>query len=379
MIFKISGTSILFSLFVLFNSCTETKKGSDISDTALKNAYNNYFLFGTSLNKHQLAGNDTLSLQVSIKHFNAVTAENDMKWENIHPLPDQYNFEVADKLVDFAEKNNMFLIGHTLIWHSQTPDWVFEDENGNLTSRDTLLERMKDHIYTIVGRYKGKVHGWDVVNEAINDDGTLRQSKWMQIIGEDYIQKAFEFAHQADTAAELYYNDYSMTNPLKRKSVVQLIKNLNDKGIKTDGIGMQAHYGLEFPKIEEFEQSIIDFASTGAKVMLTELDVSVLPFPSQKQSADISLQYDLKDELNPFVNGLPDSVETAFINQYTNLFKICIKHKDKISRISMWGINDGQSWKNDWPISGRTDYPLLFDRKNQPKKVVNALIKLVEE
>lgn len=377
--FKILVNIFFVSLIVLFSSCKETTNNCSISDIALKDVYKEFFLFGTALSNYQITGNDTMSLKVASQHFNAVTAENDMKWENIHPQPNQYYFEVADKLVEFAEKNNMFVIGHTLIWHSQTPSWVFEDENGNLTSRDTLLQRMKDHIFTIVGRYKGRVHGWDVVNEAINDDGSLRQSKWLQIIGEDYIQKAFEYAHQADTSAELYYNDFSMTKALKRKSVISLIENLSDKGIKIDGIGMQAHYGLEFPETEEFEQSIVEFSLTGSQIMLTELDVSVLPFPSQKQSAEISLRYELKDELNPFTNGLPDSVESAFIKKYSDLFKICIKHKDKISRVSTWGINDEQSWKNDWPIHGRTDYPLLFDRENHPKKVINALIDLVED
>lgn len=365
----------MVSIIYLISGCSKNPESAEIT---LKDAFSGKFLIGTALCNKQLIGEDSVSVNIAVKHFNAVTAENDMKWERIHPLPNQYYFDIADKLIEFGEKNKAFIVGHTLVWHSQTPNWVFEDENGNLTTRDTLLKRMKEHIFTVVGHYRGKVNGWDVVNEAINDDGTLRQSKWMQIIGEDYMQKAFEYAHQADSSAELYYNDYSMTNELKRKAVIQLVNNLKSKGIKIDGIGMQAHYSLDYPDMNEFEQSIVDYASTGAQVMLTELDVSVLPFPTAKQSAEISMQFELSDELNPYPKELPDSVENTFIHQYSNLFQVCIKHHDKISRVSFWGVNDGQSWKNYWPIPGRTDYPLLFDRNNNPKKVVNAIIELVE-
>ncbi len=200
----------------------------------------------------------------------------------------------------------------------------------------------------------------------------------MQIIGKDYIRKAFEFAHEADTSAELYYNDYSMTTELKRKRVVQLVNNLNNNGTQIDGIGMQAHFGMNYFNIDEFEKSIIEYATTGAQVMLTELDISVLPFPSAGQSAEVSLKFEFQEELNPFSEGLPDSVEAGLIKTYTDIFSICKKHHEKISRITLWGINDGQSWKNHWPVPGRTDYPLLFDRNNKPKKVVKALIQIAE-
>jgi len=345
---------------------------------SLKEAFKDRFLVGTALGANQIAGDDPQALELTIKQFNTITPENVMKFGPIHPQPDSFNFEPADRFVEFGEKNNMFIVGHTLVWHSQTSRWVFTDDDGNDVDRETLLARMKNHIDTVVGRYKGRVKGWDVVNEALNDDGTLRQSKWLQIIGEDYIEKAFEYAHAADPDAELYYNDYSMHNQQKAQGAVRLVKSLLDKGIQVNGIGMQGHWGLDYPKIEDAEASIVAFGELGVNVMITELDINVLPDPFQWRSADVGMDVDREKALNPYVDGLPDSVQQKLTDQYVKLFALFLKHSDTVSRVTFWGTHDGHSWKNDWPVRGRTNYPLLFDREYMPKPAYYAIMNLAK-
>lgn len=345
---------------------------------SLKNAYKDAFLIGTALNRNQILGKDSGAIELTKKQFNAITAENDMKWENIHPKPNAFNFAVADSFVDFGLKNNMSVFGHCLVWHSQTPDWVFQNTEGKATSRDTLLKRMHNHITTIVGRYKGRVKGWDVVNEAITDDGKLRESKWKKIIGNDFIEKAFEFAHDADPEAELYYNDYSLVNKAKRDAVIKLVKSLKKKGVTITAVGEQGHYGLDYPKPEALDVTINELAKLDVKVIITEMDVTVIPFPSNSGSADISLNVEFKKKYDPYSAGLPDSINVKLADKYSELFNVLLKHRRVISRVSFWGVNDAQSWRNYWPIKGRSDYPLIFDRKNKPKKAFNALLKCAE-
>lgn len=342
---------------------------------SLKDVFKNDFYIGTALNQDQIEGVDSKSLILLNKHFNSITAENVMKWDNIHPGPDKYNFELADKFVALGEKNKMFMVGHVLVWHHQTPDWVFRDENGNLIDRDTLLQRMRDHIFTVMSRYKGRVIAWDVVNEALDDDGQFRKTRWFEIIGEDYIKKAFEYAHEADPGAELIYNDFSLIKPVKRDSLVRLVRDLQSKDVKIDGIGEQGHYYLDYPDNNDLEASIVAFSKLGVKVMLTELDINVLPFPSQERGADVSLNFDLKKEYNPYPEVLPDSMQQILAKRYAEFFEIFHKHKDRINRVTIWGIHDGQSWCNNWPIKGRTNYPLLFDRQYKPKPAFYAVIK----
>ncbi len=343
--------------------------------TTLKDAFANQFYIGTALNADQINGIDTAALKVVKTHFNSVTAENCMKSEQLQPIEGQFDFTLADKFVDFAQQNNMHIVGHTLIWHSQAPQWFFTDLMGNDVSREVLIERMKTHITTVIGRYKNRIHAWDVVNEAILDDGSWRQSKFYQIIGEDFVKLAFEFAHQADSTAQLNYNDYSMANVGKREGVVKMVKNLQQQGIKIDGIGMQGHLDMKTPAIEEFEKSILAFSALGMNVMITELDLTVLPSPWENAGADVSLNTEYKQEMNPFTAGLPDSVATVQHNRYADFFKLFIKHQDKIGRVTLWGVNDLQSWRNGWPMQGRTDYALIFDRHNQPKPIVETIIK----
>lgn len=343
----------------------------------LKAAFVEHFMIGTALGGNQINGENAEALTLTIEQFNTITAENDMKFGPIHPEPETYRFETADRFVEFGEQHNMFIVGHTLVWHSQTGRWVFTETNGQDVDRETLLGRMQDHISTVVGRYKGRVNGWDVVNEALNEDGSLRQSKWLQIIGEDYLQKAFEFAHQADPAAELYYNDYNMFHKEKREGAVRLVQNLLDSGVKVDGIGMQGHWGLDYPSIEDAEASILAFSELGVKVMITELDINVLPDPAKWRGADISMNAEAQQAIDPYKDGLPDSVQQQLADRYGELFALFLKHSDKISRVTFWGTHDGHSWKNNWPVRGRTNYPLLFDRNYQPKPAFYAVMELV--
>lgn len=340
----------------------------------LKDKFADNFKIGTAISKAQVLNPSDPELLLAAKHFNTFTPENSMKWESVNPLPNEYQFDVADALVNFAKKNNQQLVGHTLVWHSQTPDWVFEDDSGNLLQREQLLERMQHHIKTVAGRYADQIFAWDVVNEALNEDGTLRESKWQQIIGDDFIEHAFMFAHQAAPKAKLYYNDYNMFKPEKRAGAVALINRLKQKGIQIDGVGMQAHYSLDYPDFAEVEDSIVAFAATGVDVMITELDISVLPFPENlAEGADVSLDIALQQQYNPYKAGIPKDVEQKLASRYQALFSIYKKHSDSIGRVTFWGVSDKQTWRNGWPMQGRTDYPLLIDRNMQIKGFVDSL------
>lgn len=258
------------------------------------------------------------------------------------------------------------------MWHSQLPRWFCTDSEGKNVSPEVLKQRMKDHIYTVVGRYKGRVKGWDVVNEAIIEDGSYRKTKFYEILGEEFIPLAFQYAHEADPDAELYYNDYGMNVEGRRNTVVKMVKDMKEKGLRVDAIGMQGHMGMDYPDIKEFEESIWAFASTGAKVMITEWDMSALP--TAKQGANISDTVAYRKILNPYPEALPDSVSEQWNARMEAFFNLFIKHSDVITRVTAWGVTDGDSWKNDFPVRGRRDYPLLFDRSYQPKPFVTELI-----
>lgn len=358
----------------LFSCSSENKK-----EATLKTAFKDNFYVGAALNRAQYLGYDAKAQEVVKKHFNSIVAENCMKSEKLQPKEGEFFFKDADKFIQFGEENGMHIIGHTLIWHSQIPRWFFKDENGNDVSSEVLIERMRSHIHTVVGRYKGKVKGWDVVNEAIVDDGEWRNSKFYQILGEDFIKYAFQFAHEADPDAELYYNDYSMAMQGRRDGVVRMVKSLQEQGIRIDGIGMQGHLGMDSPSIEDFEQSILAFSELGLKVMITELDLSVLPSPQINQGANISDMTAYREQLDPYPNGLPEEMEAIWEERFFEFFKLFVKHSDKISRVTLWGVSDAGSWKNDFPVRGRTDYPLLFDRDYNAKPIVEKIIELAEQ
>jgi Beta-1,4-xylanase len=370
---KHPAISIFLALFFMLSNIIVFSQDNK-NEATLKSAFKNNFYIGAALNVKQILGYDTAATRVLLQHFNSIVAENCMKSELIQPQEGKFNFYDADKFVELGEKNNMHIIGHTLVWHSQTPRWFFIDENGNDVSREILIERMRNHIHTVVGRYKGKVKGWDVVNEAILDNGSWRKSKFYEIIGEDFVKLAFRFAHEADPSAELYYNDYSMSLPGRRDGVIRLVKSLQEEKIKIDGIGMQGHLNMDSPTIEDFEKSILAFSNLGVKVMITELDLSALPSPWSNMGANISDTVAYQAKMNPHINGLPQEVEKIWEERYLDFFKLFLKHQDKISRVTLWGLSDANSWKNDFPIKGRTDYPLLFDRNYQAKPVVVRII-----
>lgn len=348
------------------------------SQPALKDVLGKYFLVGAAVDRNLPAGEDPQAETLVKAQFNQVVAENCMKGELIHPEVNRYDWTDADRLVDWSQRNGMTLIGHCLVWHSQPPKWMFTDETGKNVSRETLIGRMYSHIMTVVTRYRGKIKGWDVVNEAFEDDGSYRKTPYYNIIGPEYLALAFQFAHEADPDAELYYNDYSMSKPGKREAVCQLVRQLKAKGIRIDAVGMQSHNGYNYPDYSDYEKSLEAFAAEGVKVMLTELDMNMLPNPKDFNGAEISQNFKLMEQYNPYVKGLDKKAQKLFNQRYLDLFRIVERHKDVISRVTFWGVNDGHTWLNDWPVKGRTNYPMLFDRDYQAKPVVKDILKLFE-
>ena len=360
----------LFVLLIspIFWQCAENVD----AEPAVKDIFGDKFLIGAAINVNQSSGCDTMATNVLKTHFNSIVAENCMKSEKIHPEKNHYSWEDADQFVKFGETNNMTITGHCLIWHSQLAPWFPYDDEGNYVTPDTLKQRMKDHIYAVAGRYKGKIKGWDVVNEAILEDGSYRKSPFYEILGEEFIPLAFQYAHEADPDAELYYNDYAMNLPAKREAVVKLVKDLKKRGLRIDAIGMQGHMGMDYPDINEFEESINAYASTGCKVMITEWDMSALP--TINQGANISDNVEYQKDLNPYPDGLPEDISSVWNERMEQFFELFLKHSDDISRVTLWGVSDGDSWKNDWPMKGRKEYPLLFDRNYELKPFMKKLI-----
>jgi len=377
---KISYLLIACVTFALI-SCNNTRNNGKQShqEPVLKEIFKNKFHIGVALNRQEFMGLNKKADEAIKRHFNSIVAENCMKSMFLQPKEGEFFFDDADKFIEFGQKNNMHIIGHTLIWHSQAPGWFFRDENGNDVSADVLKERMRNHIHTVVGRYKGKVKGWDVVNEAIEDNSDWRKSKFYDIIGEDFIKLAFQYAHEADPDGELYYNDYSMTLDGRRQSVIRMVKSLQEQGVRIDGIGMQGHVDMYGPTLEEFEKSILGFSDLGVKVMVTELDVSALPSPWTNVGANISDTVDYQEKMNPYPNGLPANIESEWEERYMQLFRLFLKHQDKIDRVTLWGLSDATSWKNNFPIRNRVDYPLLFDRNYDPKPVIGKFSGLEKE
>ena len=343
-------------------------------EPALKEVFKDDFLIGGALNRNLVTGQDPKAAEIAIRQYNTATPENDMKWSNIHPQPNQYNWGPADSFVDFCEKNNMVPIGHCLVWHSQVPRWTFQDDSGNPLTREALLARMREHITTVVGRYKGRVKGWDVVNEALNQDGTLRNSQWFRIISEgkseqqyDHIAKAFEYAHAADPDAELYYNDYSLsTDRAKCDGAVAIVKYLKSQGLRIDGVGMQLHGGLTYPKVEDLEYAITTLAATGVKVMVTELDIRTQA--RGYRGADVG-RINRQSTEDP--EAAAAQTQKKLADKYAEIFSVLLKHKKEITRVTFWGVYDKTSW-----IGGS---PLLFDRNYQPKQAFDAVIEVAKK
>ncbi len=343
----------------------------------MREAFSDKFLIGTALNVKQIRSRNRDLQNLIGRQFSAVVAENCMKGEVVQPKEGVFNFKDGDLLCELAERNAQVVTGHCLIWHSQPPKWMFTDKDGKTVSREVLIERMKSHIYAVAGHFKGRVKGWDVVNEAILDNGKFRKSEYYRIIGPEFIRLAFQFAHEADPDAELYYNDYSMDRPGKRDAVVRLIRDLKAHGCRIDAVGMQSHVAFDTP-LDEYEKSIEAFAAEGVKVMVTELDLSVLPWPKGNFGAAVETNFTYNDSLNPYRKGLSKEKEKEQTDFYTRLFDIYLRHSKDITRVTFWGVTDGDSWKNNWPVHGRTDYPLAFDRKMKAKPFVKEIIKMAK-
>jgi endo-1,4-beta-xylanase len=340
---------------VLIMACGTQQEVSE--EKGLKDYYADYFPIGVAIGPHALSTDEAGFI---LHEFNSITAENAMKMGPIHPKEDEYFWEHADSIVNFAVRNNMKLRGHTLCWHNQTPAWLFVDVKGDTVSKEVLLARLKDHITTVVNRYKGKIYAWDVVNEAISDkpDEFYRNSVWYKICGEEYIAKAFEYAHEADPDALLFYNDYNEIFPDKREKIFKLVRELKDSGIPIHGLGLQAHLGIYEPVAEYLDSALIRYSQLGIPLHITELDISVYKKEHGRR--------DRKPEDDNTV-FTPD-LEEKQVEMYTHCFELFRKHKDAIGSVTFWNISDRSSWLDNFPVRERKDYPLLFDKDLKPKK-----------
>ncbi len=349
---------------------------------ALKDVFNDAFVIGTAVSEAIVSGKDAASRATVLRHFRSITVENAMKAGPLNPRPGVWNFGPADAFVEFGEAHGMFIVGHTLVWHNQTPAWFFQDERGVANAPKAQIERMRSHIEAVAGRYKGRVHAWDVVNEVIDNDGSYRRTSWVNAVGsgDELVRAAFRFASQYAPGAELYYNDFNAWRPAKRDGIVRMVKMLQSEGIRIDGVGMQGHWGLNYPRTEYIEAAIDAYAALGVKVMISELDIDVLPVTREGQvigtvMSDPQFQLEeFKDYLDPYRGGLPEAVERQAAGRWAELFRIFYARRDKIDRVTLWGVHDGLSWKNHYPVPGRTNYPLLFDRNLQPKPAFDAVL-----
>jgi endo-1,4-beta-xylanase len=388
----------------------------------LKEAYKDHFHVGVAINRtiatstavradnvNRTSEQVNKDIAVVLEQFNRISPENDLKWALIHPREgaDGYNFGPADAFVDFGVTHHMFIVGHTLVWHGQTPRWVFQGTNmppgvtnalspapaavnavgtnvsgggrsgrgfgggfgrggfsGPRASREELLQRMRDHIHTVVGRYKGKIQAWDVVNEAVADDGTniLRNSLWLEIIGPDFIAKAFEYAHEADPDATLRYNDYGLENPAKRRKLITLIKSLQEQHVPVMAIGSQTHVSVSSPSFEQEDQALTEMETLGLPIHITELDVNSAQGGQRTTGADVA------NNAATTQGGLVDDANRRLAEAYAGLFRSFVKHDKSVKVVTFWGVNDGVSWR----AQGR---PLLFDGKDQPKPAFEAVIR----
>lgn len=373
---------IVLALLLLGSARSQNINKKTGTTQVLKEVYKDAFLVGAAVTPSITSGADKASQEILLQHFNSITVENVMKAALINPQPGVFNFGPADDYVAFGEKNNMFIIGHTLVWHNQCPAWFFTNAAGQPNTKAEQIERLRQHIQTVAGRYAGRVHGWDVVNEVIDNDGSYRPTTWVNAFGngDTLVKYAFKFAAQYAPNTELYYNDFNTWRPAKRDGIVRMVKMLQKEGLRIDGVGMQGHWGLNYPKNQYIEEAINAYAACGVKVMITELDVDVLPLTKEGQiigqgMADKQFQLEeFKSFFDPYPHGLPDSVQVLLTKRYAELFGIFYNLRNKIARVTLWGIHDGMSWKNDYPIPGRTDYPLLWDRQRKPKPALEAVL-----
>ena len=362
---------VLIPLLVLtFQFCNSGKKIHQTTTTAidsakgLKDYYKNYFTMGAAVSPRVLQTDEAALI---LQQFSSMTPENAMKMGPVHPKENEYFWRDADSIAAFAQRNNMKLRGHTLCWHNQTPDWLFKDAAGKPVTKDVLLQRLKDHITTVVKRYKGTIYAWDVVNEAISDkkEEWLRNSLWYQICGEEYIARAFQYAHEADPDALLFYNDYNEINPVKREKIYKLVKSLKDAGVPIHGVGLQAHWAVNEPTRGQLDSTLKRFVELGLKIQFTELDISVY-----------SKEHDARGRRTEDANtAFTIDKEQKQLEVYKMCFELFRKYRQHISAVTFWNISDRSSWLDNFPVRNRKDYPLLFDKSLKPKKAFWEVVK----
>ncbi len=356
-------------LFCVYMACTsivasaQPRQMQRVDDpTGYKDTYKDYFTVGVALNIRNVASPEQMA--VVKKNFNSVTAENAMKPGEIHPKEGVWNFAGADSIANWCRANGVKMRGHCLAWHSQFANWMFTDKKGKPVSKEVFYERLRDHIHTVVNRYKDIVYAWDVLNEAIADgDGRrapwmkeapspYRKTKMMDLCGEEFIVKVFQFAREADPNVELFYNDYNACQPAKRDRIYNMVKKMKEMGAPIDGIGMQGHYNIYFPSMEDFDAAIVKYSKIVDKIHITELDLRT------NEEMGGQLQFSLGK-----AGEVPQYIKTLHEAQYANLFRVLRKHKDVVKNVTFWNLSDADSW------IGVNNYPLPFDKDVKPKKV----------
>ncbi len=349
----------------------------DLATVRLFEKYASHFTIGAAAD----SGSYSTHAALLQKHFNGITTENEMKFESLQRTEGVFDYSAADAIVAFAQANGMKMRGHALVWHRQTPAWVFTDSAGAAATPELVLERMRSHITSVVGHFRGKVAVWDVVNEAMMDDGELRtateeredqRSPWHGSLGESYIAEAFRAANAADPAAKLFYNDYYDYIPAKHQAIYEMLRRLLDEGVPVHGVGMQCHLNIEpstdpanqaYHQTTENLQSAIElYSSLGLEVHVTELDVSVyIP----------GMQY--TPETFYTAETFTADVQSRQAERYREFFDLFRRHSEAITNVTFWGIADDNTWLSEFS-SGRKDFPLLFDSSHQPKPAFAAIV-----
>jgi endo-1,4-beta-xylanase len=348
------------------------------SSPSLKEVFTGKFLIGAALGATVAQEPGHRLRPLVEKHFNSLVSTNLMKWGPYNPTPGEYNDTPAEAFFTYGRSLDQYMVGHCLFWHAQTPKWVFEGDQGQPATRDLLLQRMRERVQRVAKLYGSRTDAWDVVNEAIVEDGSLRNSPFSRILGSDWIVDAFRLANEElPKNITLLYNDYNMETPGRLASVVKLVHDLRAKGLRIEAVGSQAHWRLETPTIAEIEASIVALSDAGVKVHFTELDIEVLPRTAA--GAEISMREQRTPENDPYTKGLPPEIQAKLARRYADLFTLFLKHADTIERVTFWGVTDGDSWLNGWPVRGRTNHPLLFDRDGQPKPAFDAVVEAAKK
>lgn len=353
----------LLSMFVAGSAFAQFGMPVDNGPASLKDAYDGYFTVGVAVNQRNVS--DSTQIELIKKEFNSITAENDMKPGELHPAEGVWNWERGDKIADFCRKNGIKLRGHCLVWHSQFCDWMFNDKNGKPVSKEVFYSRLHDHIHQVVNRYKDVVYAWDVVNEAMSDAGRgcrghepnpYRESKLYKLCGDEFIAKAFEYAHEADPNAILFYNDYNAATPIKRDRIYNMVKKMQDAGVPITGIGMQGHYNIYGPSEEDVDSALTKYSELVDHIHITELDIRC------NEEMGGQLRFSRGEN-----SAIPPYIATLHEDQFARIFRVFRKHKDVIDNVTMWNLSDADSWL------GVNNHPLLFDENLKPKKAYYAV------